>query len=182
MEQNKIFETASSVWKMEAYSINRLSEVACPQTIIQIVEALAGCISNKKRVIATGFGHSGIAARHMMFNMYMLNGCASYVSPEESPRQVQTLNKGDILIIISKSGCNEDLLKLIKQAHDREVTVIGITQNPASPLGMGCDIMLRILVVRNTQHTDTMSLTGSVVLQALLDGITVAVQQELRLV
>ena len=62
-------------------------------------------------------------------------------------------------------------MQLIEPARDKGVTVLGVTQNPASMLGMKCDLLLRIMVVKEVDITDQVGNASSIAMTAILDAL-----------
>ncbi len=170
-----LFEQACQVWRMEDYSIHRLPEVVHPESFTQVAEAIADCIRRNGRILVGGLARSGILSRTLVYNLGLLNATVGNLPLEEGLRSIQMLQRGDMLILISKGGCNDEVVRLIGPAQQRGATVVGITQNPASMLGMWSDLLLRIMVVRDGESNDFMGTTGSLTLYAILDGLAAAV-------
>lgn len=167
-----IFEKASQLWKMEAYTVKRMAEVVNPDAFCQIVRRMAEVVRKGGRILVIGKGASGIAARKMVHNLCSTDIPAIFLGVGEGKHATLGLLKaGDMLVLVSKGGSTEELVQLIEPARDRGVTVLGVTQNPASMLGMKCDLLLRIMVVKEVDITDQVGNASSIAMTAILDAL-----------
>ena len=167
-----IFEKASQLWKMEAYTVKRLAEVVNPEAFTQIVSKMAETVRRGGRILVIGKGASGIAARKLVNNMCSMDIPAIFMGAGEGKHAtLGLLKRGDMLILISKGGSTDELVQLIEPARDKGVTVLGVTQNPASMLGMKCDLLLRIMVVKEVDIADHVGNASSIALIAMLDAL-----------
>lgn len=171
MGQN-IFEKASQLWKMEAYTLKRMAEVVNPEAFTQIVTRMGETVRKGGRILVVGKGASGIAARKMVNNLCSMEIPAIFMGVGEGKHAMLGLLKdGDMLVLISKGGSTNELVQLIEPARDKGVTVLGVTQNPASMLGMKCDLLLRIMVVKEIDIADRVGNASSIALIAILDAL-----------
>ena len=167
-----IFEKASQLWKMEAYTLRRMAEVVNPEAFTQIVSRMGDTVRRGGRILVIGKGASGIAARKLVHNLCSLEIPAIFMSAGEGKHATLGLLKsGDMLVLISKGGSTDELVQLIEPARDKGVTVLGVTQNPASMLGMKCDLLLRIMVVKEVNIADQVGNASSIALIAILDAL-----------
>ena len=81
------------------------------------------------------------------------------------------LQKGDLLIIISKGGNTEEVVKMIKPSLSKGVRVIGVTSNPASQLGLKSDIMLKVSVEREVDVKNSLATASTIAMVATFDAI-----------
>lgn len=170
-----LFDEASRIWRMEQFSVRRLPELVHPESFIQVAEVIAECIRRNGRILIGGGGRSGILARGLVYNLGVLNATVDTLAIADGLRSIQMLQRGDLLILLSKGGCFEDVVRLIAPAQQRGAKVVGVTQNPASMLGMWSDMLLRVTVARDEQGDDFMGVTSSMTMSCILDGLAAAV-------
>ncbi len=170
------FNRACEVWRMEARSVQRLTEVVDQDAFCAVVQKLIECRKRGGRVLVTGKGTSGAAARKVAQNFCFVDIPAVFLSLGEGVHANMGLVKpGDVLILISKAGSAEEVLRYITPAHDNGATVIGVTQNPASPLAMKSDIMLRVSVEREVDARNALATASTIAMIATFDAIAVAI-------
>ena len=67
------------------------------------------------------------------------------------------LHRGDVVIAVSHSGSNQDVLQAARIAKSNEATVIGITSHLRSPLGQVSDILLHGMAREVNYRSEAMS-------------------------
>jgi len=67
------------------------------------------------------------------------------------------LHRGDVVIAVSHSGSNQDVLQAARIAKSNEATVIGITSHLQSPLGQVADILLHGMAREVNYRSEAMS-------------------------
>lgn len=175
-----IFERASQLWKMETYTLKRMAEVVNPDAFSQIVCQMSEAIRKGGRVLAIGKGSSGIAARKLVLSLCSADIPAIFLNAGEGKNATMgMLKSGDMLVLVSKGGSTQELVQLIEPARAKGITVLGVTQNPASMLGMKCDLLLRIVVVKDVDTADQAGNASSIAMIAILDALSECVAAQL---
>ena len=177
----KVFDKACRLWNMEAYTVERMPEVVSPEAFCAVVEAIASTSRAGGRILIMGKGDSAIAARKMVRNLCLSDIPAIFLDTNEGKHAILgLLRRGDTLILVSKGGGTEELVDLIEPAREKGTLVIGVTQNPASMLGMKSDLLLRVMVVRDVESKDTLGNASTIALFVILDGVCEGVRQMLK--
>jgi len=166
-------ERMAQLWQMEAYTIKRLPEVINYDALEQVCQKMAEATKNGGRILATGKGLSGVAVRKLVNNLCSADIPAVYLSVGDGRQTtLGMLRSGDVLLLVSRGGSNEELLHLIEPAQEKGVFVVGITQNPASMLGMKADMLLRILVVKELDIKDPRGNAAAIATMGLMDALS----------
>ncbi len=106
----------------------------------QAVELILRCHG---RVIVSGIGKSGHIARKIAATMASTGTPAYFVHAAEAVHgDLGMIAKGDVLIAISNSGENEELLTIVPLVKRQGGKLIAITGNPASSLAREADVHL----------------------------------------
>lgn len=170
------FNRAAEVWKMEARSVQRLAEVVDSDAFCAVVQKLIECKKKGGRILVTGKGTSGAAARKVAHSLCCVDIPAVFLSLGEGVHaNMGLVQPDDILILISKGGSADDVLRYIAPAHDNGAFVIGVTQNPASPLAMKSDLMLRVSVEKEVDARNALATASTIAMIATFDAIAVAI-------
>ena len=104
------------------------------------------CLLQSDKVLIAGFGQSGIVAHDLQFRLLQLGKLALLHSdPAISLQLASTLSEQSVLMMISESGQNADLLKLARYARQRQIRVISLTSYKTNALSMAADIALYAL-------------------------------------
>ena len=117
------------------------------------------------RVFVTGLGRSGLMARGFAMRLMHLGIRVFHVGDVITP----SMQKGDLLVICSRTGRSKVLAHYISIARRAKGRVAAVTTNPHSPVGHRADVVLRIDdgVVRRGRTRPPLPL-GSLFEQALL--------------
>jgi D-arabinose 5-phosphate isomerase GutQ len=138
-------------------------------------------LAKAPRIGASGCGHTGIACRHFAHLMCCIERPARFISPAEAIHGATGfLQKGDAMLLASRGGKTAELLPIIKICKQKEVTLIGLTENASSPLANETDIFLPLKITRETDKYDTQGTTSFVVMCAVFDALQSALIEEIN--
>ncbi len=178
MENKTCFDRAKIVWQMESRSIEKLSSSIDPVSFNSVIEEIQECLKRKCRVFITGKGMSGAAGQKISHTLCSVDVPASFISIGVGiSATMGLLQKGDILIIISKGGNTEEVVKLIKPCSGKGVKVIGVTSNPASQLGLKSDLMLKVSVEREVDGKNSLATASTMAMIAAFDALAVCLME-----
>ena len=146
-----------------------------PAAFAQAVDMLA----KAPRIAASGCGHSGIACRHFAHLMCCIERPARFISPAEAVHGASGfMQPEDVMLLASRGGKTSELLPILDICRQKGVVVIAVTQNTASPLAAGADIVLKMAVTRETDRYDCQGTTSFTVLSVLFDALQCALIEE----
>ena len=63
-------------------------------------------------------------------------------APAEALREVDLIGPGDLLLVVSFSPYGELTAELTRKAHERDVSIIGITDTTVSPVALGTTLLV----------------------------------------
>ena len=171
MLEQKIWGTAAAAYSIEAEAIPHAFTGLDRKAFLRAVDALA----QAPRIAASGCGHSGIACQHFAHLMCCIERPARFISPAEAVHGAMGyLQQGDAILLASRGGKTTELLPILNICAEKGVTVISVTENPDSPLAKGADIVLQMLVTRETDPYNSQGTTSFTVLSVLFDALQAA--------
>ena len=132
-------ETARDVLKIEADAISNLIDRIGAEfdTAEEILYQVKG------RVIVTGLGKSGIVARKIASTLSSIGIPAFFLHPVEGAHgDIGMAMRGDVAIVISKSGATEELTYILNHMKRLEIPIIAITGTRTSALVNIADVVL----------------------------------------
>jgi arabinose-5-phosphate isomerase len=92
-----------------------------------------------------GMGTSGVAARKIAHMLCVANIPSFFVSAGDAAHGAfGSVQKGDVLITLSRGGGTEELVNLVESIKEKEITLITVTGNPDSPLAKASDVVLHL--------------------------------------
>ncbi|MEM1610167.1 MAG: SIS domain-containing protein [Sulfolobales archaeon] len=84
------------------------------------------------------------------------------VSSGEYPYYSKAVSKGDVVIAISQSGYTSDTLEAARRAREAGASIVGVTNNPESPLARISDYVIYIMAGREEAITATKTFTAQI--------------------
>ena len=113
-----------------------------PETLEKAVMLIEHCSG---RVVITGMGKSGHIGKKMAATFASLGTPAFFMHPGEGVHgDLGMLNKGDVLIALSKSGETSEILQILPAVKHLTIPVIAMTGNTESTLSKRAQVTLDI--------------------------------------
>ena len=170
--KEEFYTAAMEAFKIESESLMATAEVIDKAEFERAVEAL----SNAERIASAGCGHSGIACQHFAHLMCCIERPARFISPAEAVHGgLGYIQKGDVIVLASRGGKTDELMPIADICKNKGATVIGITENLASPLAQKSDIVIAMKVTRECDKYNCQGTTSFTVLAAIFDALQTAV-------
>lgn len=165
------WQAAKEAFRIESEALAEMPKYLQEETFLRAVEALAAA----ERIASSGCGHSGIACQHFAHLMCCIERPARFISPAEAVHGgTGYLKPGDVMLLASRGGKTAELLPILEICRKKGVTVIVVTENAASPLATGADIVLPMAVNRETDRYNSQGTTSFAVLSTLFDALQTA--------
>ncbi|GMA99790.1 MurR/RpiR family transcriptional regulator [Pelosinus sp. IPA-1] len=122
------------------------------------IERAIQAITTTRRIDVYGSGGSAIIAsdiehRFMRFGISV----RSYSDPHLQIASATLLQPGDLVIAVSHTGANRDVLEAVEMAKSNQVTTIAITSYLRSPLSQAVDIALHGMGREVTYRSEAMA-------------------------
>ena len=167
----EIVSNAMNAFAIEAESLAATREVIDEAEFARAVEALA----KAERIASAGCGHTGIACQHFSHLMCCIERPARFISPAEAVHGgLGYLQAGDVIVLASRGGKTDELMPIADVCKRKGVTVIGVTENLASPLAEKSDIVLAMKVTRECDKYNCQGTTSFAVTSAIFDALQTA--------
>ena len=168
-------ERALAAFTIESDSILATRDAMDMEAFAKAVEAL----SKAERIGTAGCGHSGIACMHFAHSMCCVERPARFISPAEAIHGATGyLQEGDVMVWASRGGKTDELFKILDICHVKKVTIIGVTENLASPLAEMSDIVIPMKVTSETDRYNSQGTSSFTTLAAVFDALQTAVIEE----
>ena len=163
---------ARAAYEIEAECIKTMLDYFDEDAFSKAVSLLA----KAERIGAAGCGHSGILCQHFAHLMCCIERPARFISPAEAVHGgLGYLQPGDCILLASRGGKTDELLPIARVCRDKGVTVIGVTENPASPLAELSDIVIGMKVTKECDRYNCQGTTSFAVTSAIFDAMQTAV-------
>lgn len=164
----EIFENAKAMWDNNAKVLSSLSEIISKEEYEGVFNAILNC---KGKVVTFGMGTSSVAARKIAHMLCVANIPSFFASAGDCAHGAfGSVQKDDLVIILSKGGNTEELVNLIDSIKFRGVKLIAVTQKPESKLGKAADYVLKI-DVEESDHKHMLPTASIITIIAIFDAI-----------
>ena len=171
MTTEQIIEKGKEVIRIEGEAVSNLSN-SIDKNFANAVEMIYNATG---RVVFTGMGKSGIIARKIVATMNSTGTAAIYMHPTDGLHgDLGMVRKNDIVILISKSGYTEELLKLIPMFKRINVPVIGMLGELNSKLSNDCDVVLNVGVKEEACPHDLAPTASTTAALVMGDALAIA--------
>jgi arabinose-5-phosphate isomerase len=175
LTREEIIEKGKEVIRIEAESVANLVE----RVGKDFAEAVEIIYKSKGRVILTGMGKSGLIARKIVATMNSTGTAAIYLHPTDALHgDLGMVRKEDVVIIISKSGTTEELVRLFQMFKRLGVKIIAMSGNMDSGLAVESDIFLNISVKEEACPHDLAPTSSTTATLAMGDALSVALLEK----
>lgn len=136
------------------------------------VRCLLDC---RGQVLVTGLGKSGIVARKLAASLTSTGTPSLFIHPVEATHgDLGIVRRSDILIAISRSGSNAEVVALQTRCREFGMTVIAISGSVDSDVAKGSDILLHTPIEREACPLNLTPTTSAVAAMAMGDALVVA--------
>jgi arabinose-5-phosphate isomerase len=140
------------------------------------IELLLACPG---KVIVTGVGKSGIVCRKIAATLASTGTPAFFLhAGEGSHGDLGTLVRGDVLLAVSNSGENEEVLNLLPVARRLDLPLVVVSGRPDSTLARGADVVLDVSVPEEACPLGLAPTASTTVTMALGDALAIALLEE----
>lgn len=168
-------ETARETLIAEATAISQAAERldSCFDRALDLMDRCRG------KVIATGVGKSGMAARKIAATLTS-TGCPSvFLHPSEAMHgDLGIVGAEDVVIALSNSGESEELLSILPALLARSVPIIALVGNLRSTLAQKATVCLDASVEREACPLNLAPTTSVIVALALGDALAMTLQKK----
>lgn len=134
-----------------------------------VIKALIDC---EGKVVVTGVGTSGAAARKITHSLSCIELPATYLSPGNGIHGASgMIQPGDVLIVLSKGGKSAEVNKLCSIAGKRGAVRIAVTESLDNPLAKESEIVLRVQVETESDKLGLLATASTTAVISAFDAI-----------
>jgi arabinose-5-phosphate isomerase len=168
-------EIARNVLRIEAEAVSAIIE-RLDKSFDDAVEVMLAATG---KVVVAGLGKSGIVAKKVAATLASTGTPAVFLHPVEALHgDLGIVARGDILLAISNSGENDEVLNLLEAVKGLGVKSISLTGNPQSTLARNTDITLDVGVAREACPLGLAPTASTTAAMALGDALAVALMEK----
>ncbi len=174
-EYNDIFYR---VLQLEADALLRAIQQIPATHITKLVSMFDSLMERQGQMICMGVGKSGHIARKMAATFSSLGLNASFLHPVEALHgDMGRVRGGDLLVILSKSGTTEEIIKFLAYSDLPQEQIIGLLGNPRASLATKCALVLDCSVEQEACLNNQAPTTSSTLTLAIGDAMAVVYEK-----
>jgi KpsF/GutQ family protein len=175
METNRILETVYRTLEIEAVSIGNLKNILDAGKLEAALRLLGTC---NGRIVLSGCGTSAMAAKKICHSLNCIERPAVFLTPSDAVHGgLGLLQKGDVLVLISKGGNTEELTRLVPACKSKGASLVAVTENPSSILAREADIALVIKVEKEPCPFNMLATASTLAVIAVFDAICITLME-----
>ncbi|OGF97629.1 MAG: D-arabinose 5-phosphate isomerase [Candidatus Glassbacteria bacterium RBG_16_58_8] len=170
-EREYLLTKAREVFRIEAEAVKAL-ESRFGNEFLDAIELLHDC---RGRVIVSGIGKSGIVAKKIASTLASTGTPALFLHPAEGIHgDLGMVVRGDVILVISKSGEMDELPQLLSLFKRLELQIIAITASTSSTLAANSDVVLDMSVKEEACPYGLAPTASTTVALAIGDALAIA--------
>ena len=174
LDDAAVLELGRHTFHQEAEALNAVG-AGIGDGFVQAVRVILGC---QGRVLVTGLGKSGIVARKVAATLTSTGTPSHFIHPVEAAHgDLGVVRGGDILIAISRSGNNQEVINLLVKCRQLGMTAIAITGGVDSELARHSNIMLPCPVPREACPLNLTPTSSASAAMVMGDALALALLQ-----
>ncbi|EMH4162478.1 SIS domain-containing protein [Pluralibacter gergoviae] len=170
------WQRASATWHLYSRALAGLDNHLDEQCWQSLMAALRGC---KGKIVVTGVGTSGIAARKIAHMLACVEQPAIYLSATDAAHgDLGFLQADDLIIMISRGGNSDELTRLLPGLAARGVSLLAVTENADSAIARAASLVISTGVRQEADPLNMLATTSIVLLLAIFDAACICLMQE----
>lgn len=167
----QIISMGRETFNQEAKTLNLVGQ-SLDDRFASAVRLLFNC---KGRVLCTGLGKSGNVARKIAATLTSTGTPSHFIHPVEAAHgDLGVINEDDLLIALSRSGNNTEVVDLISRCRQSGMGTIAITAGATSEMATISDLVLHTPVEKEACPLDLTPTSSAVAAMAMGDALVVA--------
>lgn len=173
VDRDTLLEWGRHVISREGHALQGLAD-SLDESFAQTVQALSDALARGGRILVSGMGKSGLAARKFAATLCSTGAPAVFIHPEEAAHgDLGVISSGDVLVAISRSGDLGSLGSVVAAAERLGVPVLAWTARKDSPLAEVADLTVVLETGPEADPEDLIPSTSSTGAIALGDAVAI---------
>jgi len=170
---SKIIDSVNDTLIKESGAIEEIKNNLDEEQVNKVIELIMDC---KGKVITTGCGTSGAAAKKIAHTLSCIECPALFLSPSNAVHGgLGVVQNQDIVIVFSKGGETQEINDLIPICKVKGATIIAITESEDSYMAREADALLKIKVSKEPDDFNMLATSSILATIAVFDAICIAI-------
>lgn len=177
MDKNKKIQSiVANVIKTESEEMQEQIEQLDYEVVNEIVDIFCNC---KGKIMVTGCGTSGAAAKKIAHTLCCIDRPAMYLNPADAFHGgLGIVSEADVVVILSKGGATPELVHLAEICKERHAKTIAVSEKNRTALTDICDIWLKVKVEKEPDAFNMLATASTLAVISVFDAIAICVMQK----
>jgi len=170
------WQQATAAWGIYSEALAGLGQHLSEQQWEALLAQLRGC---KGKIVVTGVGTSGIAARKIAHMLACVERPAvSLTATDAAHGDLGFLRADDLMIMLSRGGTSDELTRLLPGLASRSVPLVSVTENADSAIARASRLVISTGVRREIDPLNMLATTSIVLALAIFDAACACLMSE----
>ncbi|WP_275556087.1 SIS domain-containing protein [Mixta sp. Marseille-Q2659] len=170
------WQQAADVWQIYSDALTSLGAHLSESHWAALLAELRGC---KGKIVVTGVGTSGIAARKIAHMLACVERPAIYLNATDAAHgDLGFLRADDLMIMISRGGNSDELTRLLPGLAAKNVPLLSVTENPNSAIASAARLVISTGVQREADPLNMLATTSIILVLAIFDAACACLMSE----
>jgi len=170
------WQQATGVWQIYSNALTSLGAHLSESHWAALLAELRGC---KGKIVVTGVGTSGIAARKIAHMLACVERPAIYLNATDAAHgDLGFLRADDLMIMISRGGNSDELTRLLPGLAAKNVPLLSVTENPDSAIASAARLVISTGVQREADPLNMLATTSIILVLAIFDAACACLMSE----
>ncbi|POU02986.1 phosphosugar isomerase [Escherichia sp. ESNIH1] len=170
------WQQAIAAWSIYSEALAGLGQHLSEPQWEALLAELRGC---KGKIVVTGVGTSGIAARKIAHMLACVERPAIYLNATDAAHgDLGFLRADDLMIMLSRGGNSDELTRLLPGLAARSVPLVSVTENADSAIARASRLVISTGVQREIDPLNMLATTSIVLALAIFDAACACLMSE----
>ncbi|WP_336709001.1 MULTISPECIES: SIS domain-containing protein [unclassified Cedecea] len=170
------WQQAVNAWETCSRELAALEQRLSEPLWLALLAELRNC---KGKIVVTGVGTSGIAARKIAHMLACVEHPAIYLSATDAAHgDLGFLRADDLMIMLSRGGNSDELTRLLPGLVARNVPLISVTENPDSAIAQAARLVIPTGVKQEMDPLNMLATTSIILALAIFDAACACLMSE----
>ncbi|POT24585.1 phosphosugar isomerase [Citrobacter freundii] len=167
---------ATDVFQLYSDALAGLGQHLTEPVWQSLMAELRGC---QGKIVVTGVGTSGIAARKVAHMLACVERPAIYLNATDAAHgDLGFLRTDDLVIMLSRGGNSDELTRLLPGLATRNVPILSVTENADSAIAKASKLVISTGVQREADPLNMLATTSILLVLAIFDAACACLMSE----
>ena len=170
------WQQATRVWQLYSEALTGLEHHLNETQWRALMAELRGC---RGKIVVTGVGTSGVAARKVAHMLACVERPAVYLNATDAAHgDLGFFRADDLAIMLSRGGNSDELTRLLPGLAAKNVPILSVTENPDSAIARASRLVISTGVRQEADPLNMLATTSIILVLAIFDAACACLMNE----